>query len=115
MEELRCNGVIAGKESIKFDLRIIYELYLPSYNLTQKSLLHFVTHIMMPKKGPSASCAPVGLHEDPMQEQLLKYGLRMTENGAIKWKNGNINHPRNWPWHRKAYDTAVIIFLDLFT
>ncbi|KAL8997000.1 MAG: hypothetical protein Q9188_006435 [Gyalolechia gomerana] len=50
-----------------------------------------------------------------MQEQLLKYGLRMTENGAIKWRNGNINHPRNWPWQRKAYDTAVIIFLDLFT
>ncbi|KAL8934262.1 MAG: hypothetical protein Q9216_005991 [Gyalolechia sp. 2 TL-2023] len=70
---------------------------------------------MIPKNGPSVSCAPLGLHEDLLQEQLLRYGLQMSENGAIKWKNGNINHPRNWPWQRKAYDTAVIIFLDLFT
>lgn len=42
--------------------------------------------------------------------------LEYTPDGKyIRWSALNKRHPRNWSAARKAFDSSVIIFLDLFT
>lgn len=45
-------------------------------------------------------------------EQL---GLRIVENGYVKWRDDALMHPRNWPVPRKAFDISLVLLLDLFT
>jgi len=46
---------------------------------------------------------------------IKRLGLRLDEDGFIRWKSNNPDHPRNWDIYRKAFDTALIFMLDLFT
>lgn len=45
---------------------------------------------------------------------LANHGLQRGPDGLITWKKGSHDHPRNWPTARKAFDTTVIVFLELF-
>lgn len=42
-------------------------------------------------------------------------GLRLDDDGYIKWRIDSPDHPRNWSVSRKAFDTTLIFMLDLFT
>ncbi|KAF5856690.1 hypothetical protein ETB97_007009 [Aspergillus alliaceus] len=51
-----------------------------------------------------------------LESHLRQYGLQVAADGFhIRWAKGNQRHPRNWSIIRKAYDTSLIIFLELFT
>ena len=47
--------------------------------------------------------------------ELERNGLELTEDGKISWNNNNPAHPRNWGPGRKAYNTGVILLLELIT
>ena len=42
-------------------------------------------------------------------------GLELSDDGHIHWSKRNPAHPRNWKPGRKAYNTGVILFLELIT
>jgi hypothetical protein len=48
-------------------------------------------------------------------EVLDELGLRLVEDGFVKWKTDSSAHPRNWSTSRKIFDTMLIFLLDLFT
>ena len=50
-----------------------------------------------------------------LHQQLEEHGLDLAEDGYVRWNPSNPAHPRNWRSGRKAYDTGVIIFLELIT
>lgn len=46
---------------------------------------------------------------------LQQLGLVLEEEGYVKWRPDCAGHPRNWSIPRKAFDTSLILLLDLFT
>ncbi|KAL2066765.1 hypothetical protein VTL71DRAFT_2837 [Oculimacula yallundae] len=46
---------------------------------------------------------------------LDQLGLRLENDGFVKWKSDARAHPRNWPLWRKSFDSGVVLMLDLFT
>lgn len=47
---------------------------------------------------------------------LHEQGLELTPDGQyVRWSRSNQRHPRNWSKARKAYDTGLIIWVDVFT
>jgi hypothetical protein len=46
---------------------------------------------------------------------LEELGLRLVEDGYVKWRPDASAHPRNWTTSRKAFDTGLVLLLDLFT
>jgi hypothetical protein len=52
-----------------------------------------------------------GEHNEALQE----LGLSLEDNGYVKWRTDCTAHPRNWSASRKAFDTGLILLLDLFT
>jgi hypothetical protein len=46
---------------------------------------------------------------------LLALGIKTGPDGLIHWASGSEDHPRNWSWRRKAFDTAVIILFEFYT
>ncbi|KAM0251905.1 hypothetical protein ACHAQJ_007967 [Trichoderma viride] len=52
---------------------------------------------------------------DESSAVLLNHGLTLSSDGFVRWGKNNPDHPRNWSFARKAYDTSLIIFLDFFT
>ncbi|CZR53513.1 related to MFS multidrug transporter [Phialocephala subalpina] len=42
-------------------------------------------------------------------------GLRLIEDGYVKWREDATFHPRNWSTARKAFDVSLVLLLDLFT
>ena len=48
-------------------------------------------------------------------EALEQLGLRLEDDGYVKWRTDCVAHPRNWGGSRKAFDTGLILMLDLFT
>jgi hypothetical protein len=48
-------------------------------------------------------------------ELLDGLGLRIAEDGYVKWKPNASSHPRNWSAGRKTFDTVLILSFDLFT
>ena len=48
-------------------------------------------------------------------EVLEQLGLKLGDDGYVKWKGDCTAHPRNWRASRKAFDTGLILMLDLFT
>ncbi|KAI9672853.1 MAG: hypothetical protein M1831_000289 [Alyxoria varia] len=45
---------------------------------------------------------------------LYSEGLELTDEGIVRWRKGSTQHPRNWPISQKAYNAAIVIFLDFF-
>jgi hypothetical protein len=52
---------------------------------------------------------------DELRLNLESLGLELTEDGHIRWDKKNPAHPRNWTTWRKAYNTGVVLFLELVT
>jgi hypothetical protein len=48
-------------------------------------------------------------------ETLAQHGLERLPSGYIQWQKDSIDHPRNWSYPRKLYDTSIIIFLEFYT
>lgn len=48
-------------------------------------------------------------------EELQQLGLKLEDDGFVKWRIDCTAHPRNWCVSRKAFDTGLILLLDLFT
>jgi hypothetical protein len=46
---------------------------------------------------------------------LEELGLKLVEDGYVKWRPDASAHPRNWTSSRKAFDTGLVLLLDLFT
>ncbi|RAK96239.1 MFS general substrate transporter [Aspergillus ibericus CBS 121593] len=49
------------------------------------------------------------------QTSLAEFGLRLNENGFIRWGNDNPKHPRNWSGKAKAYNAVIILLLEFIT
>jgi hypothetical protein len=50
-----------------------------------------------------------------LRVNLGSHGLELTEDGHVRWDKKNPAHPRNWTAWRKAYNTIVVLFLELIT
>lgn len=50
-----------------------------------------------------------------LKETLKKFGLRLENDGCLNWRMDASVHPRNWSVSRRAFDTAVLLALDLYT
>lgn len=48
-------------------------------------------------------------------ETINGLGVWLDEDGFIRWKSNPLDHPRNWTFYRKTFDTILIFMLDLFT
>ena len=46
---------------------------------------------------------------------ILSLGLRIGEDGILKWISSSLDHPRNWSSRRKFFDTLLLFMFDLFT
>jgi hypothetical protein len=46
---------------------------------------------------------------------LANYGLKRRSDGYLVWRHDSEDHPRNWSYRKKAFDTAVIILLEFYT
>jgi hypothetical protein len=46
---------------------------------------------------------------------LEELGLRLVEDDYVKWRPDASAHPRNWTSSRKAFDTGLVLLLDLLT
>lgn len=47
---------------------------------------------------------------------LKEQGLEVASDGQyVRWSRSNQRHPRNWSKARKAYDTGLIIWVDVYT
>ncbi|RDL32997.1 uncharacterized protein BP5553_08436 [Venustampulla echinocandica] len=57
--------------------------------------------------------------DEPQDEScratMEELGLRLEEDGYVKWRSDAPAHPRNWGAKRKMFDTMLILILDLFT
>ena len=70
----------------------------------------------MNDKVPEIAMSQFETDKGILEPQLRQYGLEFATDGFhIRWAKGNQRHPRNWSIVRKAYDTSLIIFLELFT
>ncbi|OBT84330.1 hypothetical protein VE02_07271 [Pseudogymnoascus sp. 03VT05] len=50
-----------------------------------------------------------------LEETLKKFGLRLESDGCLNWQMDASAHPRNWSVSRRAFDTSVLLALDLYT
>ena len=48
----------------------------------------------------------------PADELLSCSGLKIGNDGYVQWALDSPTHPRNWSRGRKAYDLALILFLE---
>lgn len=70
----------------------------------------------MNDKMPEIAMSQFETDKGILEPHLRQYGLEFAADGFhIRWAKGNQRHPRNWSIVRKAYDTSLIIFLELFT
>lgn len=55
-------------------------------------------------------------HADPAVAEILEdLGLMLAVDDYVKWRTDASAHPRNWTSTRKAFDTGLVLLLDLFT
>ena len=53
--------------------------------------------------------------EERFQAQVTEKGLHLTQSSHIEWSKGHPSRPHNWSAVRKAFDTAIIVFLEFYT
>jgi len=49
-----------------------------------------------------------------VEKQLKKHGLHLEEGERVCWNDDNEGHPRNWSLYSKAYNNALIFWLEFF-
>lgn len=50
-----------------------------------------------------------------LEEILKNLGLRLDNDGCLNWRMDASTHPRNWSVSRRAFDTSILLALDLYT
>ncbi|KAB8250858.1 subtilisin-like protein [Aspergillus flavus] len=92
---------------------------LLAYNETFIHSTWSIGYFLPPKmndKVPEIAMSQFETDKGILEPHLRQYGLEFATDGFhIRWAKGNQRHPRNWSIVRKAYDTSLIIFLELFT
>ncbi|KAB8232312.1 subtilisin-like protein [Aspergillus alliaceus] len=84
--------------------------------LATKNFIGFFCLSKMNAKMPEITMSQFETDKGILESHLRQYGLQVAADGFhIRWAKGNQRHPRNWSIIRKAYDTSLIIFLELFT
>lgn len=67
-------------------------------------------------KSTTTKSTIVEVEVDPeLEETLKKFGLRLESDGCLNWQMDASAHPRNWSVSRRAFDTSVLLALDLYT
>lgn len=59
------------------------------------------------KDNDDLSCINDAVHAD-----FSKYGLALTKEGLVHWKEGGTQHPRNWNTNRKLYDSFLVVLFE---
>jgi hypothetical protein len=54
-------------------------------------------------------------HDGRTEQIATRLGLKFVNGDQVKWRSDAKAHPRNWSWKRKAFDTTLVLVLDLFT
>lgn len=65
-------------------------------------------------KSTATKCTLVEVDSE-LEETLEKFGLRLEDDGCLNWRADASAHPRNWSVSRRAFDTSVLLALDLYT
>lgn len=47
-----------------------------------------------------------------LDDQLKEYGLHLEDDNQACWNEDNKDHPRNWGLSAKAYNNAIIFWLE---
>jgi hypothetical protein len=47
-----------------------------------------------------------------LQDVFHIHGLRIQDDGLVKWTTDSHGHPRTWTIRRKLYDTATIVLIE---
>lgn len=82
----------------------------------------FVSHAATLEKGLHPPQSPLSsvfmlktVRSNVSPEVFEELGLRVVEDGYVKWREDAPMHPRNWSAPRKAFDISLVLLLDLFT
>jgi hypothetical protein len=71
------------------------------------------THASKEQKDNSDSdCTNESRNPDAAHADFAKYGLALTKEGLVHWKEGGTHHPRNWNINRKLYDSFLVILFE---
>ena len=65
-----------------------------------------------PKDDSHSSCHDEQSIPDYVQVDFSKHGLAVTQQGLVYWKEGEMQHPRDWHIHRKLYDSSLVILFE---
>lgn len=65
-------------------------------------------------KSTITKCIFVEVHPE-LEKTLKEFGLRLENDGCLNWRMDASAHPRNWSVSRRAFDTSVLLALDLYT
>jgi len=71
------------------------------------------THASREQKDNSdSSSTDESKYPDTIHAGFSKYGLAITKEGLVFWKEGGTQHPRNWAFNRKLYDSFLVILFE---
>lgn len=71
------------------------------------------THASKEQKDNSDSdCTNGSKYSDAVHADFSKYGLALTKEGLVHWKEGGTHHPRDWKINRKLYDSFLVILFE---
>ncbi|KAG9512721.1 MFS general substrate transporter, partial [Aureobasidium melanogenum] len=65
-----------------------------------------------PKDNNDSNCDGESRIPEAVHADLSKYGLAVTPDGLVDWKEGGTLHPRNWHINRKLYDSFLVILFE---
>lgn len=65
-----------------------------------------------PKDDSSSSCQTEPKFPEAVHADLAKYGLAVTPEGRVHYKEGGTLHPRDWHINRKLYDSFLVILFE---
>jgi hypothetical protein len=49
---------------------------------------------------------------EAVHADFARYGLALTKEGLVDWKEGGTHHPRKWNINRKLYDSFLVILFE---
>ena len=64
------------------------------------------------KDNSDSDCTNESNYPDTVHADFARYGLALTKEGLVDWKEGGTHHPRNWYINRKLYDSFLVILFE---
>lgn len=65
-----------------------------------------------PKDDSNSSCHNEPKLPEAVHADFSKYGLAVTPEGLVHWREKGNLHPRNWHINRKLYDSFLVIVFE---